>query len=203
MALGTYAELQTSLAAWMARSGDTVITGIAPDAIAMAEAHFNRKLRVADMEANATGSSTNGILTLPSDFQAPRTVSIDSYGELKLVTPDWAKANYPTGLGGIAQWYTLQGLTLTTYPAYTGDVSLDYYQSIPALTDSNTTNWLLTAHPDLYLAQALGQINAFTKNAEAAGLWFSQAAGIIEDLNKSDQSRRYSGAAVRVKGPTP
>lgn len=203
MALGTYSDLQASLANWMARSGDTVIEGIAPDAIAMAEAHFNRKLRVADMEANATGSSTNGVILLPSDFQAPRTVSIDSYGELKLVTPDWAKANYPSGVdGGIAAFYTLQGLTLTTYPAYTGDISLDYYASIPPLA-SNSTNWLLTAHPDLYLAQALGQIHAFTSNAEKAGLWFSQAAGIIEDLNKADVSRRYSGVAVRVKGPTP
>lgn len=203
MALANYSELQASLAAWMARSGDTVITGIAPDAIAMAEAHFNRKLRVADMEANATGASTNGILTLPSDFQAPRVTSIAGYGELELVMPGWAKSAYPSGPEGVAAFYTIQGLTLTTYPAYTGEVSLDYYATIPALSDSDPTNWLLTASPDLYLAQALGHINAFTKNAEAAGLWFSQAAGIIADLNNADSARRYSGASIHLKGSTP
>ena len=44
---------------------------------------------------------------------------------------------------------------VTPTPSGATSLSIDYYQRIPALTSSNTTNWLLTDHPHLYLYTSL------------------------------------------------
>lgn len=203
MALSTYSELQASVLNWLARDSGDAIAAAIPDAIRLVEAKLNRNLRVAQMEATVTGTSTNGLLTLPTDFIAARRVEAYPYGPLELVMPDYVSNRYPSGEGGIPSFYTIQGTTLATFPAYTGEVTLDYYQSIPALSDNNPTNWLLASHPDVYLFLVLSEMNAFTKNAEAALLWNQRGKVALDEMTAQDTAKRYSNVSVRVKGPTP
>lgn len=203
MALGTYSELQSTVLTVMDREGDAVLTAYLPVAIALTEAKLNRKLRVADMETTVTGASSNGLLTLPDDFAAARRVEAYPYGPLAPVTPDYAAAQYPSGGGGIPRYYTIQGSTLTTYPYYTGDVTLDYYAKIPALSNTSPTNWLLSSHPDLYFFWVLCEAYAFIKDAETALVWNQRGAVTADEINAADQAKRYSNVSVRVKGPTP
>lgn len=203
MALSTYAELQSTAIDVMGRVGDTALTAYAPVAVALAEAKINRKLRVMEMEANATGVSTNGVLALPSDFAGWRRVEAMPYGPLEFQEPDYLASQYPTGEGGTPKFFTVQGSNLTTYPAYTGSVSLDYYQRVPALSDTNTSNWLLANHPDIYLFLTLSELNAYAKDADAALLWNQRGMAAVEEVNTDDKMKRYSRVSARVKGPTP
>lgn len=203
MALTTYSELQSAVLNWMARDTGDSIAAIIPDAIRLAESRFNRLLRVAEMEANSLGASPNGILNLPIDFQAARRVQAEPYGTLEPVTPDWASSAYPTRAGGSPAYYTIQGLTLTTYPAYSGDVSVDYYASIPALSDTKTSNWLLKAYPDAYLFATLVEVCAFTKDGETAILWSQRAKLAIDEINAQDSLKRFPSARIRILGVTP
>lgn len=202
MAIGTYSELQSAVANWLAREGDSTITSMLPNAIALVEAKLNRNLRVGQMEASAPLTGTNGVFTLPTDYNGWRRVAVSPYGPLEFLTPEMASAYFPTAISGAPQYFTVQGSTLTTYPAVNAIV-LDYYRTIPALSDSNTTNWLLTSHPDVYLFMTLSEVNAFTKDAEAALLWNQRGMTAVEEIKAQDKDRRFASASIRSKGPTP
>jgi len=55
MAISTFAELKTAAANWLDRSD---LTDRIPEFIALAEARFNRILRIRDMETVSTSIST-------------------------------------------------------------------------------------------------------------------------------------------------
>ena len=203
MALSTYSDLQASVLNWMARDGSDSIAAIVPDAIAIVETKFNRILRVAEMEATATlTANEDGTFTLPSDFLSVRRIS-GAYGTLDAVTPEWAADQYPTNAGGPPSFYAIKGSTLTVYPGAADGLTLDYCQKGPAPSSDNPINWLRTRHPDGYLVTPLVEVNAFTKDAEAAGLWNERAAAAVDAVQKSDNSKRFSRMSARVKGPTP
>ena len=58
-------------------------------------------------------------------------------------------------------------------PAPTGDtdVVLTYYQKIPALSDTQTTNWLLTKSPDLYLYSTLLEAAPYLRDDDRMAMW--------------------------------
>ena len=66
MAISTYSELQTAAANWLDRSD---LSDRIPEFIALAEARFNRILRIRDMETVSTAISTAaGTGYLPLDL---------------------------------------------------------------------------------------------------------------------------------------
>ena len=65
MALGTYAQLKTSIADWLNRSD---LTSAIADFITLAEAEFNRTVRVRQMIVRANATLDSEYTQLPSDF---------------------------------------------------------------------------------------------------------------------------------------
>ena len=68
-----------------------------------------------------------------------------------------------------------------------------YYQRIPALSDTVTTNWLLEAHPDLYLYTTLGAAEAWLKNDPRLPVWQQAAATFLDDLDALGEHAKYDG----------
>lgn len=203
MALSTYSELRSAALNVVGREGDAALVAYVPVAVDLAHAKINGNLQVGQMEASTTGTSTNGVLALPSDFLSARRVEAVPYGPLEFLTPEAASSYYPGTSGGSPAYYTIQGTNLVTYPPYTGNVSLDYYQQIPALSDSNPTNWLLAVRPDIYLFLTVSELYAFAKNYEEASVWNQRGMTAVEEVMRQDMNRRYANASIRVKGPTP
>lgn len=203
MALSTYSDLQTTALEVMGREGDAALIAYAPTAILLAEAKLNRHLRVGETEGTTTLAGTGGVFPLPADYAQWRQVRDASFGPLEFVTPDWASDTYPTGQGGVPRFFTVKGSALTTFPATSSSVILDYYQKIPSLSASAPSNWLLTGHPDVYLFFTLSELNAFAKDADAALLWNQRGMAALEEVKTADLSKRYSRVSARVKGPTP
>jgi hypothetical protein len=203
MAISTYSQLKEALTFWSGREGDTTILSGMERAISLVEARFNRVLRVSDMEAQATGTTSSGIIDLPSDFLAVRRVEVSPYGTLTPAPPKLASDEYPSGSGHYPRFYTILGLSMVIMPDTTSTVTLDYYQKIPALSDEAPTNWLLTDHPDLYLYATLGELAALGKNAPEAAAWIARGDAILNEIITLDRAKRYSDAIVGIKGPTP
>jgi hypothetical protein len=65
-----------------------------------------------------------------------------------------------------------------------------FYSKIPALSDSNTTNWLLTASPDIYLYGSLMQSAPYLRDDDRVGIWASLYQKAIDDLNISNERTR-------------
>jgi hypothetical protein len=74
----------------------------------------------------------------------------------------------------------------TTYQA-----EIVYYGKIPALSDSNTSNWLLSLSPDIYLYGSLLQATPYLRDDERLPVIASLYQRMIEDMNISNE--RTSG----------
>ena len=72
-------------------------------------------------------------------------------------------------------------------------VQIVYRANIPALA-SNSTNWLLTLAPDLYLYGALLMAEPYLQNDERIPLWAGAVQKTIADMNlESDRARAPRG----------
>jgi hypothetical protein len=198
MSIGTYAELRSAITNWLPRGDFT--TDETTDTIALFEAVANRRLRVRQMETTTTLTPSSGEATLPTDYLAWKrlTWTGDVRQELQYVHPQYLSAAYPTSPSDIPNFFTIVGETIKIRPIDDTDLELDYYQKIPALADDATTNWLLTAHPDLYLFGSLVEANAFVQD-ERAMIWKARRDEIFNEIDAlSAKTKGYT--AMRVMG---
>lgn len=194
MSLATYTDLQASLASWLHRSD---LTSRIPDFIALAEAQMNRRLRVRRMMARATATLSDEYSAVPSDFLGPISITID--GEpLAYLTVEQMDAAVTGEATGAPAYYTVTGGEFRYYPApgtsYTA--TLTYWQAIPALA-SNSTNWLLTNHPDAYLYGSLTQAAPYIQDDERTALWAQLFQTALNDALSADMAESH-GALTPV-----
>jgi hypothetical protein len=199
MALTNYTDLQAAIASWMVRSD---LTSVIPDFITLFEATVNRRLRVRQMETVGTITMSSGTGTLPTDYLAwkrltwPGSTSM----ELDYVHPGYLKAAYPTSPAGTPQIWTIEGSSILTRPYDSNNTSLTflYYAKVPDLA-TNSTNWLMTAHPDLYLFGSLVEAQAYVLDAEKAALWKLRRDELFFEIEKLS-NKTQGPAAPRVMG---
>lgn len=209
MALSTYAGLKAAIPSWVDRE-DTDFAARVPDFIALCEQRLNyggadgAGLRVAEMEkVAALTPDANGNLTFPADYLESRSFnsSVPGYGSPRLTTPSAMVGQY--GAGGIAQDIAVTGGVVATYPRSNGPVTLTYYAKIPALSDANPTNWLLTKAPGIYLYGSLLESAPFESDDARMQSWLALYASALAGLKSTDVGSRFANAVSRVRGPTP
>lgn len=207
-----YSGLQTAVLNWSARS-DSATSDEVPNFIAFATDGFNygvpdrvvAPLRVRDMEETATITMTDGVGSLPSDYLQYKTArSMASLPQpLEYVTGSYTNAAYPDGAAGLSRTFSITGSAISVFPSSGSDVELVYYGAIPALSDSNTSNWLLAKLPMLYLHASLMHLAMFVK--DDALLVRSQAivTAAIDGLNQTDLLSTYAKVGTRMSFKTP
>lgn len=185
MALATYDDLKNSIALWLGRVADAEITSAAADFIALAEAYINRNLRVRQMETVQTFTTTDGSTNVADDYLAWKRLTWmgDVQQSLEYVIPDLLHRMHPTADAGIPTIFTIEGSNIIVR-ATDDDTSYEflYYAKVPALASDNTTNWLLTEYPDLYLSASLAEANAFIINPDHAAKWVEKRDTIIASI---------------------
>ena len=200
MALDTYTNLKASIASWLNRDD---LTGQIPDFISLAEAKFNRELRVNAMVARDVTTATSDYVELPSDWlqtiSAVITNPTNTYSALRYIGPEEYNGLRNDGLTGTARMYTIINNNMLLLPAPTGSTTIEiiYYNKIPALSASMATNWLLERSQDLYLYASLIQAEAYLQNDERISLWAAAVERIIADMNlESERAKRAQGALM-------
>ena len=158
MAITTYAELQTAIGDWLNRADlDQKI----PDFIRLAESTLNDVLRSADMVTQSTSVAiTSGRADLPADALELVYAQVAGAEDepLEQITPQQLTMlrRTRTRYAANPRFFAIIGRKIAVTPTpSSGSLDIDYYQRIPALTDSNTTNWLLDDAPHMYLYTAL------------------------------------------------
>jgi hypothetical protein len=159
MALSTFAELKTSVQAWL-KPNTTMPSPevtLIDDYIRMAEAKFNRTLMHPLMEMEATLTITSGSAPVPAELlnvitiqltQAPYRIITPSQAPLLAATAGYAGSNYPSE-------YKWLGETFKFDTPMSVSAAIRYRRTIPALSVSNTSNWLLSRFPDMYLFESV------------------------------------------------
>lgn len=202
MSISTYSELQAAARNWLNRPSD--LDSRIPEFVVLAETRFNRVLNTPEMETIATLSTTAESVALPSDFWEARGAYLDTDPRqvLEEVTLAFLRDRYSTQTTGRPQVYAISGgnIVLAPSPDTTYSLKLTYKQSIPPLA-SNSTNWLLTKHPDIYLYATLLQAEAYGWNDERLGLWKSALDEALAELQKAGNRKRFGGAPLRLRSP--
>ena len=169
------------------------------------EACANRRLRVRQQEATVELTPANGVVALPADYLAWRrlTWTGNPRQELSYVEPSWLQAAYPDLPTDIPRVFTIEGGNILTMPLDPGNTALElvYFQQIPPLA-ANSTNWLMSQHPDLYLFGALTEAQAYTVNPDTAALWKARRDELFGEIETLSNKTRGPGA-IRTMGPTP
>lgn len=204
MALTTYAELQTEVQTWLDR---TDISANVPTCITLAESYFQRKLRVRQMQASADFTTTAGVATLPTDFLGVKAVRRMGNPVTTLDPLDDEEFDrlYGSLTSGTPKAYLIFGTTISVAPVdNTTTHKLRYYQKIPVLSVSNTTNWLLTAYPDLYFYGALTEAELLGKDGSSGAGWKSRRDEVCQEIQLSESFQyRAPSPQIRIQGINP
>ncbi len=200
MTISTYVELQTAIQDWYKDRAD--LQPFAADFITLATSYFNLTLRVREMETKTDLTpDADGVCTLPTDYiEAKRVVELASTRRpLEYITEDAADEYYPTRSADLSCHYMILGSSLTALPISANDIELTYYQNIPALSDQNTTNWLLTAHPDIYLAACRYYAYDFIGDTQKMTEQLQTFQALLKSLERSSDRNRWGGPAMYTR----
>ena len=202
MAISTFAELKTAAANWLDRSD---LTDRIPEFIALAEARFNRILRIRDMETVSTAISTVGgtrEYSLPTGFVQMKEfhLTTEPITPLSYITPEMMSRMWAGSTTAKPQVFTIiaDNIRLGPSPDAVYTTSMLYYKTFTALSDSNTTSDMLTNNPDVYLYGTLLEAEPFIMNDERVALWATAFKQAIDDIQFQDNKDRHSGSQLRV-----
>ena len=202
MSITTYAELKTAIANWLLRDD---LTSVIPDFIALTEADINRQLRHWKMEKRSTAEIDSQFSVVPADWmETIRFYTTDGSTEpLELISQaeliDRKYKDFNTA--GRPRYYAMTGGQFEFYPVPddTYNAELVYFAEIDALSDSNTSNWLLADAADAYLYGALVHSAPFLHDDARVATWLALYQNAINSLNMKSEAAKTSGAGIRMK----
>jgi|TARA_B110000003_G_scaffold171194_1_gene170866 hypothetical protein len=205
MALTTYTTLKASIANWLNRSDLT--SEIADDFIKLTEADFNSKLRIRKMVAQTSFTIDSETEALPTGFLQVRDIYIlngNTKVPLTYTTPSQMDSTVGTSTTGLPNSFTILGDTFRFSPkpdaSYTAFIN--YYKSFDALSDTTTTNYILTTHPAIYLYGSLFHAANFLGgiNPQQVQTWQQMFATAMERLELNDREDQVSGSPLQIRG---
>ena len=119
---------------------------------------------------------------------------------LNYVTPQLLPRINAGSVTGIPEAYTMRAgyILMGPVPSSLYTMEIDYYAKVAALSDSATTNDMLTNNPDLYLYGALLEAEPFLMNDARVAMWANAFRQALTDLQEQDDKDSHSGNAMRV-----
>ena len=197
-----YSELKSSIADFLNRQD---LTSAIPTFIKLCEADLNRSIRHRSMLCRATATLETQYTALPADFLEAKNIQLNSSPMVSLQYVTMEQADLlragQYGTAGQPKFYTIIGDTIEVVPTpsveYT--IELTYYKKLPTLSDSSTSNWLLSSHPDVYLYGSLMQSAPYLKDDERVGVWGSLYRQFVSDVNISSDKSEISGSRLVMR----
>ena len=191
-----YATLQSAIADYLNRAD---LTAQIQTFIQFAEADLNTRLRSREMIVNATATSDGQFVALPPDWlEAINMMIVGGQSPLRYITPDEADTINKAQTYTSTRFYSMTTGIIELVPPAVNDITIDmvYYGKIPALSVSNTTNWLLTKAPDVYLYGALTHAAPFLMDDQRMGVFSQIYLARVQSLQDESQKSLHSGSPL-------
>jgi hypothetical protein len=192
------ASLETAIGNWLHRSD---MAGVVDDLIMLAEKRINADVKSRHQDDIVTLTTTAGVNTvaIPDDMIDVRRLRVmtDPVVVLKYLAPDQMAVTYTLSYSSVPRHFTVIGsnLELAPVPDAAYNIELTYVQAVPALSSTNTTNWLLTNHPNVYLFAALVEAQAYIVDDQRIAVWDQKYREALAGVNRVDW---YSGSTPRI-----
>lgn len=205
MALTTYAELKTSVGDWLNRTD--LATAIS-DFVSLAEAQIERQLRTRQMIVRATASIGTEYSAVPADFLETKSLKLNTnpVTALQFDTVDALDtlSNTTYLSSGKPLRFTIVGGQIRVLPIPDGEYTAElvYYAKLAKLSNTNTTNWLLTQAPDVYLYGSLLQAAPYLQDDARISVWSSLYQAGLDQLQIADDRGSTSGGALMARART-
>jgi len=202
MALNSYSALKSSIADFLNRDD---LTAVIPDFITLAEASINREIRHYEMENRATAQLDSQYLARPTDWVETIRMHITGGGTTNLQLASGAtmadkRAGSENAVGTPTMYrHSERAFEVFPTPDSTYNVEILYYQKIPALSDANTSNWLLSEAPDVYLYGSLMHSAPYLAEDSRAAVWTQLYAAAVARVNQAGDSASMSGSGLTMK----
>lgn len=191
MALTSYSELKTAISDWTHRND---LGNYLADFVKMAEGRIFYDLKVKEMEARTSYTPTSRYLDTPTGMTAIRRIVAQSAvpQELLSTSPDGIHAHYNTS-SGIPTHYAVLGDEIEFNCIPNVDVEIVYWAEPTALSDSNTTNAILTAYPQVYLAACMIEAGLYTIDDAMVSKWQGLYADAVAAANRKSSKFHTAG----------
>lgn len=194
-----YSTLQSVIADYLNRQD---LTSQIQTFIQFVEADLNTRLRCREMIIRAYTVNDDEFVQLPADWlEAINLQIVGGETPLRFVTLDEADQIKQSKRYNRVVVYSLMNGAIELVPAPADDLEIEmvYYGKIPALSDSNTSNWLLTKAPDVYLYGALSHAAPFLLDDQRMPLFSSMYVQRSESLNDEAKKSLHSGSPLVAK----
>ena len=204
MAITNYTNLQTTIADFLNRDD---LTSVIPTFIQLAEADMNRQVRHWKMEQRSSGQQSAGdqYMQVPADWLETIRFTLTGSGTSAVtMTSRAAMADIRAkneDISNVAPYYYTHAdgqFELYPTPVEDTDFELLYYQKIPDLA-TNSTNWLLTDAPDVYLYGALLHSAPYLAEDARVAVWAQMYSAAVQNVNSASEQARYSGSGMTLK----
>lgn len=206
MAISTFLELKDSVIAWSHRNDLDLLI---PDFIRLAEvdmfknnrAHESLQTRAMEQIATATMAAA---VALPEGFKQMRNLRYtDSQGgDLIAKTPDTMRRRSGTGRPSFFSVTTEIQFDVTPDQGY--QIEMSYFRIPDPLTETNTTNFILTNNPDIYLYGTLWALYTHSIDTEQRDNYYNLFSQAIDGGNQEAQEGRFGAAPfASIEGSTP
>ena len=189
----TYTELKTAVKNWLHRED---LDSIIPDFITQGEGLLNRRLRLTSMlnRESLTAPTSDRYIDLPSGFlEAVELKNVDTEPayNIKYCTPREIINHYPSDLTTTQRpyWFTIKDkIELNCKSDDNYSLELLYYKKLDIATDSS--NWLSTNYPDVYIYAALINANIYIGNSDKILLFETKLDKLISEINTQEFRKR-------------
>ena len=191
-----YATLQSAIADYLNRAD---LTSQIQTFIQFCEADLNTRLRSREMIVNATATSDGQFVSLPPDWlEAINMMIVGGQSPLRYITPDEADVINKAQTYTSTRFYSMTTGIIELVPPAVDDITIDmvYYGKIPALSTANTTNWLLTKAPDVYLYGALTHAAPFLMDDQRMAVFSQIYLARVQSLQDESQKALHSGSPL-------
>lgn len=206
MSIGTYLELKTAVASWMAKSNLTSQIG---DFITLASTRIyygstdstmpSDPVRMPEMQARETPTLSSGSFALPARYL--ETIRIQSsqgnvYSTLDYVSQS-AFADYESRSDYATVYTVLNGAI--QFRGTNSTIVHDYYAKFADFSTDADTNALLQQAPGVWLWGAVIEASIYQKDDAEAQRAYRMFVSAVRGINRTLRNGVFSSLAMRVR----
>ena len=202
MPITTYAELKTNIADFLNRDD---LTSVSSTFVSLAEADLNMQIRHWRQEKRSTAEIDTQYSAIPADMlevirfyiTSGDTRPLELISQAEMLDRKFRNLN----TSGQPAYYAVTAGELEVYPVPDGTYTseLYYFGKTPALSDSNTSNWILEHYPDAYLYGSLIHSAPYLKDDARIQVWAALYQNAIDAINQASEKAKFGGSGRRMK----
>lgn len=202
MAITDYAGLKTAVGNWMSRAD---MIGEAEDFISLAEAGLNRELNPVEIDVTMTGATDSREIDISSQSCVePIALFLAQTGlnEIELTPMTAGTFAFQNASGCPRFWSISEDHIVFDRPLDQAYPFRFRFRQRFGLSDTASTNWLLTYHPDVYLAACLIWGGVFIQDDPTAARWVTLLNTALPSVRNTIAQSKRALATVDASMPT-